>query len=233
LFRLTNGIGDSAIDQIYEIARNARIKFGDAVLREYEAGYSGILTGKKRISDRINLVMKSLEKVDVPESASWGNWIIEQSKGGNIPEITDDFTSLLQKIDSWPGIEEKLPLKQYINQIEPLIKDMTNSKSNGQLRIMTLNGAKGLTVKATIIAGVEDGIIPFPTADRQEERRLLYVGMTRAQEYLILTRSRRRTGPTARSGRANVAGTRSPSPFLNGGPVRQMDGDAEFRNLGI
>jgi len=93
--------------------------------------------------------------------------------------------------------------------------------------------SKGLTVRATIIGGVEDGIIPHPTGELQEERRLLYVGMTRAREYLFLTRARRRTGPTARTGSPNVAGNRRPSPFLLGSPIVEVDGDTKLRQLGF
>jgi superfamily I DNA/RNA helicase len=42
-----------------------------------------------------------------------------------------------------------------------------------------MGGSKGLTVRATVVASVEDGIIPRPDADAAEERRLLYVAMTR------------------------------------------------------
>ena len=56
---------------------------------------------------------------------------------------------------------------------------------------MTLHGSKGLEFPVTIIHGVQKGMIPLEHAkyatDEEEERRLLYVGMTRAKEELILT----------------------------------------------
>ena len=63
--------------------------------------------------------------------------------------------------------------------------------------LMTLHMAKGLEFKVVFIAGVEDGLIPYTMAkapaDVEEERRLLYVGMTRAQEELFLLHTRSRT----------------------------------------
>ena len=57
--------------------------------------------------------------------------------------------------------------------------------------LMTLHGAKGLEFPAVIVAGAEEGMIPYESSrypvDLEEERRLLYVGMTRAKEELILT----------------------------------------------
>ena len=58
---------------------------------------------------------------------------------------------------------------------------------------MTLHGSKGLEFPAVILYGVRDGMIPFESenhpTDKEEERRLFYVGMTRAKEELILTSS--------------------------------------------
>ena len=65
---------------------------------------------------------------------------------------------------------------------------------SGAVRLMTLHGAKGLEFPAVFVAGVRAGVLPLETqgrpTDLEEERRLLYVGMTRAKEELILT-----TGP--------------------------------------
>ena len=58
---------------------------------------------------------------------------------------------------------------------------------------MTLHGAKGLEFPAVFLAGVKKGSIPLETVkgevDSQEERRLFFVGITRAQETLFLTTS--------------------------------------------
>ena len=62
---------------------------------------------------------------------------------------------------------------------------------SGAGRLMTLHGAKGLEFPAVIVAGGRDGMLPLESrgraADPEEERRLLFVGMTRAREELILT----------------------------------------------
>jgi DNA helicase-2/ATP-dependent DNA helicase PcrA len=81
--------------------------------------------------------------------------------------------------------------------------------------LMTIHAAKGLEFPVVFIAGCEDGIIPYSGTDDaertppdpEEERRLLYVAMTRAQDHLFLTSSSRRVlfGRTVRS---------RPAPFL-------------------
>jgi len=225
LLHLTRGVGSSAISKIYDIAVGGRIQFGDALIREAENAFSRLTTGRNLISNKVNSVLHLIDDLEVPEQGPWGSWIIERIEEGKLPSVDNDLIEIFKKIDNWKEDISELSLGQYINQIEPLVKDIMNSKQEGFLRIMTLSRSKGLTVRAVIIAGVEDGIIPHPIGEPQEERRLLYVGMTRAQEFLYATRARRRIGPTARSGRSNVASTRRPCPFLVGGPVSQTDGD--------
>ena len=70
--------------------------------------------------------------------------------------------------------------------------------ASGAVTLMTLHGAKGLEFPVTFIYGVRKGLIPLESekgkTDLEEERRLLYVGMTRAMEELILTTSKEASG---------------------------------------
>jgi superfamily I DNA/RNA helicase len=66
-----------------------------------------------------------------------------------------------------------------------------------KVTVMTLHASKGLEFQCVFIAGCEDGLIPHKLyeqqeTDREEEKRLLYVGMTRARSYLYLTHARKR-----------------------------------------
>lgn len=166
---------------------------------------------------------------DLPDEQpeeGWGSWIIELSGKGNVvPAPTHEFRDLLLRLDKLEGAEQSLC--RYLGQIEPLGKDLAQTQSDG-VRIMTMGGSKGLTVRATIIAGVEDGLVPRPECDLSEERRILYVAMTRAKEYLFCTWARRRRGPTARAGDPSMDRRRH-CQFLNEGPVESEDG-GDFLN---
>jgi DNA helicase II / ATP-dependent DNA helicase PcrA len=62
-----------------------------------------------------------------------------------------------------------------------------------RVALISMHAAKGLEFPVVFVAGCEDGLIPLrASADREEERRLLYVAMTRARQRLYLTRARRR-----------------------------------------
>jgi superfamily I DNA/RNA helicase len=87
-------------------------------------------------------------------------------------------------------------------------------KSNAEaVSLMTLHASKGLEFKCVFIAGCEDGLIPYTLFEDKksnidEERRLLYVGMTRAKTHLFLTYAKKRfiTGKMLNAGR---------SPFID------------------
>jgi DNA helicase II / ATP-dependent DNA helicase PcrA len=72
----------------------------------------------------------------------------------------------------------------------------TDEEDGGQVTLMTLHNAKGLEFRAVFMIGVEEGIFPHARSieenSLEEERRLAYVGMTRAKERLVLTHALRR-----------------------------------------
>lgn len=83
-----------------------------------------------------------------------------------------------------------------------------------RLALMSIHAAKGLEWPMVFITGCEDGLLPcslFGDLDEEEERRLFYVGMTRARRRLILSRVNRRV----LNGRARQM---KPSPFLDAIP---------------
>lgn len=128
---------------------------------------------------------------NVPENG-WGHWIVETAGGDIAPAPNAPFAELLHALDGL--VELDLGFGRFLSQVTPVAKDIALAESEG-VRIMTMGGSKGLTVRATIVVGVEEGIVPRPDGDLQEERRLLYVAMTRAREYLFCTWARRRRAP--------------------------------------
>jgi len=228
LLQLANGIGEAFFDYVYERARVNRVQFGQTLLDLYAEGFPGGPAGSaRRATALIQAVIGWLDTHAVPENddreGDWGNWIIQTAGGEVVPGPSEELAALLRALDEL--VEADQGLGRYLGQITPLGKDIVLAQSRG-VRIMRMGGAKGLTVRATIIAAVEEGIIPRPDCDLGEERRLLYVGMTRAKHYLYCTWARQRRGPTARAGVPRVAMRRRHSHFLEGGPVRSEDGEA-------
>lgn len=108
------------------------------------------------------------------------------------------------------GIRSCEQLLQEIALLQGAIKEQSGAQC---IQLMTLHAAKGLEFDTVFIAGLEDGILPGSKsfeneANLEEERRLLYVGITRAQNYLLLTKAEFRS----LYGKPNV---QLPSRFLD------------------
>ena len=115
--------------------------------------------------------------------------IIEQlEKFGKFEDYMQKF---LVKIAS-----ENLNAEDFIHAISLLRESDALDGRADRISLMTLHASKGLEFKCVFIAGLEDGIIPLYRAEtpeeKEEEKRLLYVGMTRAEKRLFLSRAIKR-----------------------------------------
>ena len=81
----------------------------------------------------------------------------------------------------------------FIHEVSLLKESVALDKRADRITLMTLHSSKGLEFKNVFIVGLEDGILPYYKAvssdEIEEERRLLYVGMTRAKQQLFLSRA--------------------------------------------
>lgn len=134
----------------------------------------------------------------------------------------------------WENVLELTTVATKFNQLEPpqgitafleeiILTSSTDdiSAENGTINLMTLHSAKGLEFPVVFVAGAEEGLLPhaksaWDSAQMEEERRLAYVGITRAKDkaYLIFTRRRNIYGRSE----ANL-----PSRFLNDIPIHLVE----------
>ncbi|MDA2922245.1 ATP-dependent helicase [Patescibacteria group bacterium AH-259-L07] len=231
LLSQTNNIGPTLIDSIYQKAKQRDINFGSTFRDLILSGSNDLSSrGRKEANQLLGEVDNFLQQISLPEEGltSWGEWITELINSNLLPDCGIDFKKLLKKIDD--VIEHNIPLGRFLSQIPPLGRDIANSEKEG-VRFMSIAGSKGLTVKGTIVLGVDDDLIPRKDADLSEEHRLLYVAMTRPTDYLFLTWSGQRRGLTARSGRTNVLGQRRFSRFLEHGLIKSESGEDFITSL--
>jgi DNA helicase-2/ATP-dependent DNA helicase PcrA len=121
---------------------------------------------------------------------------IGQARYENVMELL----TVAKKYDEYPGEEG---LRLFLEEVA-LIADTDNIDQRAEaVHLMTLHSAKGLEFKIVFIAGLEEGLLPHSRsmlnpAEMEEERRLMYVGVTRAKEkvYLLFTRQRNIYGTT-------------------------------------
>ncbi len=112
----------------------------------------------------------------------------------------ENIEELMNKAEEYSGIEDTtMALDAFLADVS-LIADVDSlEEDENRVVLMTLHGAKGLEFPRVYMAGMEDGLFPGNTAifseddtDLEEERRLCYVGVTRAMEKLTLTAAKRR-----------------------------------------
>jgi len=113
-------------------------------------------------------------------------------------------------------------LAEYMQHVS-LLTSVDETATGDAVQLMTLHAAKGLEFPVVIIAGVVEGLLPLVRTttterDHAEERRLFYVGITRAREHLILTYSRNRS-------RFGLSEGALPSQFLADLPRELLDAD--------
>jgi DNA helicase-2/ATP-dependent DNA helicase PcrA len=131
-------------------------------------------------------------------------------------ENLEELISVAREFDLNRGLEgasDIPPLEEFLQQISLYTEQDKLIEQQELLTLMTLHNAKGLEFDAVFIVGCEDGVFPHSRAldegQEEEERRLCYVGMTRARKRLYLTSARSR-GP--RGGFTEVNG---PSRFID------------------
>lgn len=223
LLELQHGIGSSFFDYVYDRAKSAGSTFAAELHRAKAEGFPDAPRSARLADKLLDTVCNWLAATEVSDempSGGWGQWICDLSGTGPVPQICDELEGILLELD---GVDdEPQGLARYLARIEPIGKDLAQAKSDG-VRLMRMGGSKGLTVRAAILAGVENELVPRPGCDPSEERRVLYVAMTRAKEFTFCTWARRRSGPTARAGAPSM-GRRRYTHFLEGGPVVSVAG---------
>jgi DNA helicase-2/ATP-dependent DNA helicase PcrA len=151
-------------------------------------------------------------------------------------EGTDEAFSKMENIDELINVmmgleqgEEKFSLESFLDKVS-LVTDVDLYEDKGnRVSLMTLHCAKGLEYPVVFIVGVEEGLLPHyrrgeEIEDMEEERRLFYVGMTRAKQRLFLSRAEERS--TFGVGRANL-----PSRFLDELPMEMMQFEEKKRRM--
>jgi DNA helicase-2/ATP-dependent DNA helicase PcrA len=225
LYFLQGGAGAGFVGHFYRAAVGDGTTFARALADEAAGNFGDIPVRYRGLAravwDATVAVLDAIEAEPQDLDATWPDRLralIADVHG--FPEPTEKLWELMDEVAS--KVDKNMPIDRFVGELQGLGKDILQSSSQG-VRVMAMMGSKGLTVAATIVLGVENDLVPRHSEDLSEERRLLYVAMTRSRSYLFLTWARHRTGPPARAGRENL-GVRRPSDFLTDGPVETESG---------
>jgi DNA helicase-2/ATP-dependent DNA helicase PcrA len=125
----------------------------------------------------------------------------------------DALDGVLRSLEAWEGRTARPSLATWLRRLALDSRAEEDPETGGGVTLMTLHAAKGLEFPIVFLVGVEEDLLPCAgiqgeARDLDEERRLAYVGITRARERLYLTRA------AARTRRGKVV-PRTPSRFLD------------------
>jgi DNA helicase-2/ATP-dependent DNA helicase PcrA len=196
------GIGDTSISRLDVFAREENISFFEALRRSGEAGVSG--AARRGIESFVAVIDEvAAQEEQTPgalfESVLEKSGYLAEFENENSVEDAGRLENLGELVSS---AKEFAQVDEFLEQVS-LVADADDLSDDDKVIMMTMHAAKGLEFPVVFIVGVEEGLFPHSRAlvdanELEEERRLAYVGITRAQERLFLTHawSRQQFGTT-------------------------------------
>ncbi|MCI6932683.1 MAG: UvrD-helicase domain-containing protein [Tenericutes bacterium] len=186
------GIGDSAIKDIELRANLNQCSMYDALESKKELEFKDIIESIKKTSENLSLtelIDEVLDKSGMKKELEDSHLIEDETRLENLME----FKSITASYEERTG---SVNLGDFLEEIS-LVSDQANHTEDGNVvTLMTLHSAKGLEFPVVFMVGMEEGIFPHNMSimedNIEEERRLCYVGITRAKEKLYLTNAKRR-----------------------------------------
>ena len=187
------GIGDTSIDKLENEANISHISMYKALSSNKELAFKDLI--EDLINDSKNMNITDLIDSILDKTGMRKEYEEEKSLEADIRlENLEEFKSISA---SYEESSDTIDLGYFLEQIS-LISDMNqNHEDDNGVTLMTIHSAKGLEFNTVFLVGMEEGIFPhsnsFDEEDGiEEERRLCYVGITRAKARLFLTNAKRR-----------------------------------------
>ncbi len=206
LLRIINvprrGISDTYLDQLTQANRSDNVPLWSLLLKDE----------KKAVRAFVDLMQEAADRFKTPPLADTLTWLID--KINYRKAIEEEVKSEKMREFKWENVQECVnalaqaeggSLQDFIANTTLNRQAMQNHSKQtheDKVHLMTFHSAKGLEFPACFLACLEDGILPHEKSMAQtgleEERRLFYVGITRAQKHLTMSmaRARMRMGKT-------------------------------------
>jgi DNA helicase-2/ATP-dependent DNA helicase PcrA len=177
---LTNGVNS------YEIAilarTNSQLESFEAALNA--AGIENQIRNAERFFNRAEVreILKAIRSASVLSEGDWLADLRDAMKPFGESEYVRAFLQLARELES----EGLTSLRGFLRELEDRA-EQNNPPTLPGVALATLHAAKGLEWKKVYLAGVSADILPWGSQPAEEERRLFYVGVTRAQQSLVIS----------------------------------------------
>jgi DNA helicase II / ATP-dependent DNA helicase PcrA len=230
------GIGDKTELKIAQFARANEISFRQALVRSSELGLGPKLAAAVQGFGELLNEMEALTATDGPAEIlkfilqrSGYRAELELSRDPQDEARVENLDALLGQLFEWQAQNPEGTVADYLAEVTLSAAADEIEDDSGTLSLMTLHTAKGLEYQVIFLIGLEQGTLPHirsfdEPGGLQEERRLMYVGMTRARERLLISNALQRT----------LFGSTSsfiPSSFLSDIPMELIDVEGTERSI--
>ena len=208
LLRIANrprrGLGQTTLARLQAFADAQEVSLWQALGRAEEAGISG---ASLRAAEGFHILIQSLQsaaqELELPELLEA---VLERSgyMESFQAERTVEAAGRIENLEELVGVareftarDDRPDLAEFLQEISLFSDSDALAEERSDVTLMTLHNAKGLEYRSVFIIGMEEGIFPHSRSIEEqgieEERRLCYVGMTRAMERLTLTHAASRS----------------------------------------
>ena len=227
--RPRRGIGDASLARLQTFADAHGLSLWEALEHPEEAGCGGApLKAIDKFRTLMQSSMASAGELPVPkilESVLERSGYFEALEAERTIEAQGRLENLQELVGvarEYQGSTENPTLSEFLQQISLYSDQDAIEEERSLVTLMTLHNAKGLEFRAVFLIGMEEGVFPHSRSIEEqgleEERRLCYVGLTRAQERLVLTHAAARSLWGSR-------GYNLPSRFLDELPQEEIERD--------
>ena len=187
------GIGDTSINNLRSIARENNECMFKCLSKPKEVEFKKLileLTEDAKDLDLTELIDVVLEKSGMKEELEKEHTLEADIRLENLME----FKSITENYQKETGT---VNLEDFLEDISIVADQSEHETLDNAVTLMTMHAAKGLEFKVVFLIGMEEGIMPHSMSlneesELEEERRLCYVGITRAKERLYITNAKRR-----------------------------------------
>ena len=200
------GIGMTTIVRVQEYADDRQISFYDALREADQIMTIGKSASKLKPFVTMIQTFRSKQEFfslselvkDILENTGYVKEL-EESNEEDAADRIENIDELISKVVAYEETHDEPTLSEFLEEVA-LVADIDNvEEGDNRVLLMTLHSAKGLEFPHVYLAGLEDGIFPSymtimsdDPMEIEEERRLAYVGITRAKDDLTLTYARQR-----------------------------------------
>ena len=202
--RPRRGIGDASLARLQTFADSQGISLWEALERAQEAGVGAApLKAVERFRTLMQSSMAGALELSVPEVLERvleRSGYLEALEAERTVEAQGRIENLLELVGVAREYQERAEeptLSEFLQQLSLYSDQDDLSEEKSLVTLMTLHNAKGLEFRAVFLIGMEEGVFPHSRSleeqGLEEERRLAYVGLTRAKERLTLTHAASRS----------------------------------------